>query len=140
MLIGASEEWQRVHANGWVALVSADTDGTYHYLARDAAVEEVVTTSDDKASDLATAQKAADALVAAHKCDCPRWTEVTAKVLVQTKCPADHDIAATYSKRELQDGLAAGTFAFYCERCDTYRVPTSQEQEGILRRLQGDTP
>jgi hypothetical protein len=140
MLIGASEEWQRTHANGWVAVVSVDTEGTYHYLARDPNVEEVATTPHDKTPDLTAAQKAADALVPAHDCDCPRWTDVTAKVLVQTKCAADHDIATTYTRRELQDGLAAGTFAFYCERCGTYRVPTNQEQEGILRRLQGDTP
>jgi hypothetical protein len=140
MQIGASEEWQRTHANGWVATVSVDTDGTYHYLARDTAVEEVASTSHDKSPDLATAQKAADALVPAHDCDCPRWIEVTAKVLVQAKCAADHDIATTYTRRELRNGLSAGTFAFYCERCGTYRVPTNQEQEGILRRLEGDNP
>lgn len=140
MQIGASEEWQRTHANGWVATVAVDTDGTYHYLARDTAVEEVAPTSHDKSPDLATAQKSADALVPGHHCDCPRWTEVTAKVLVQAKCAADHDIATTYSRRELRDGLSAGTFAFYCERCGTHRVPTNQEQEGILRRLEGDAP
>lgn len=137
MQIGASEEWQRTHANGWVARVAVDTDGTYHYLARDTALEEVAPTSHDKSPDLATAQQAADALVPAHNCECPGWTDVTAKVLVRAKCAADHDIATTYTRRELQDGLSAGTFAFYCERCDTYRVPTRQEQEGILRRLEG---
>ena len=61
-------------------------------------------------------------------------------MLVQAKCAADHDIATTYTRRELRDGLSAGTFAFYCERCGTYRVPSNQEQEGILRRLEGDNP
>ena len=140
MLIGASGEWQRTHTNGWVAAVSVDTDGNYHYLARDTAVEEVVTTAQDKTADLKTAQKAADALVPAHDCHCPRWTDMSAKVLVQGKCSADHDIAVTYSRRELQDSLSAGTFAFYCERCNTYRVPSDDERESISRRLHDDTP
>jgi hypothetical protein len=140
MPIGASGEWQRTHANGWVAVVLVDTDGTYHYLARDAAVEEVVTTAHDTTADLRTAQRAADALVPAHDCDCPRWTDVTAKVLVEAKCSADHDIAVTYTRRELDDSLSAGTFAFYCERCNTYRVPTDEERESIVRRLHDDTP
>ena len=139
MQIGAPEEWQRTHANGWVATVAVDTDGTYHYRARDTAVEEVASASHDTSPDRATAQKAADALVPAHDCDCARWSEITAKVLVQAKCAAGHDIATTYTRRELRDGLSAGTFAFYCERCDSYRVPNNQEQEGILRRLE-DTP
>ena len=139
-MIGASEEWQRTHANGWVAAVSVDIDGTYHYLARDTALEEVVTTANDKSADLTTAQKAADALVPAHACDCPRWTDVSAKMLVQAKCSADHDTAVTYTRRELQDSLSAGTFAFYCERCNTYRVPTDEERESISSRLHDDTP
>jgi hypothetical protein len=134
MLIGASEEWQRTHTNGWVASVAIDTDGAYHYLARDPAAEEVVA-AQDTSQDLATAQKGADALVPGHECRCPRWTDVTAKVLVQAKCPADHDITATYTRRELRDGLSEGTFAFYCARCNSYRVPTAQEQEDILRKL-----
>jgi hypothetical protein len=40
----------------------------------------------------------------------------------------------------LQDSLSAGTFAFYCERCNTYRVPTDDERESISRRLHDDTP
>jgi hypothetical protein len=140
MAIGASEEWQRAHANGWVAAVWVDTDGTYHYLARDTAVEEVVTSSHDTSADLQTAQKAADALIPVHDCDCPRWADVSAKVLVQAKCSANHDIAATFTRRELRDSLSAGTFAFYCERCNTYRVPTDEEREGISRRLDEDTP
>jgi len=123
-----------------VAVVLVDTDGTYHYLARDAAAEEVVATARDTSADLRTAQRAADALVPAHDCDCPRWIDVSAKVLVEAKCSADHDIAATYSRRELQDSLASGTFAYYCERCNTYRVPTDEERERISRRLQDDTP
>ena len=87
-----------------------------------------------------TAQKAADALVPAHDCDCPRWADMSAKVLVQAKCSAHHDIAVTYSRRELQDSVSAGTFAFYCERCNTYRVPTDEERESISRRLHDDTP
>src|SRR5262245_43140063 len=108
MPIGASEEWQRTHANGWVAVVLVDTDGTYHYLARDPAAEEVVTAVRDTSAELKTAQRAADALVPAHDCDCPRWTDVSAKVLVEAKCSADHDIAGTYTRRELHDGLSAG--------------------------------
>jgi hypothetical protein len=53
---------------------------------------------------------------------------ISAKVLVQAKCSAHHDIAVTYSRRELQDSVSAGTFAFYCERCNTYRVPTDEER------------
>ena len=78
MLIGASGEWQRTHANGWVASVFVATDGTYHYLARDTAVEEVVTTAHDKSAYLKMAQKAADALVPARDCNCPRWTDISA--------------------------------------------------------------
>jgi hypothetical protein len=99
-----------------------------------------VTTAHDKSADLKTAQKAADALVPAHDCNCPRWTDVSAKVLVQAKCSADHDIAVTYTRRELLDSLSAGTFAFYCDRCNTYRVPTDKERESISRRLRDDTP
>ena len=29
-MIGAPEEWQRTHANGWVAVVSVDTDGNVY--------------------------------------------------------------------------------------------------------------
>ena len=139
MLTGAAEEWQRKHVNGWIAEVSADADGNYHYLARDTAAEDVVTKWHDKSSDLAAAQKAADALVPTHTCECPRWADVTAKVLVQAKCAAEHDIAVTYPRRELQDGLSAGTLAFYCARCETYRVPTDQEKDEILRRIQDTT-
>lgn len=56
MPIGASEEWQRTHANGWVAVVLVDTDGTYHYLARDTAVEEVLTNAHDRSADVRTAR------------------------------------------------------------------------------------
>jgi hypothetical protein len=136
MLIGATEEWQRTHENGWVAEVSIDTDGTYHHRARNTDAEDVVTKWQDTSEDLASAQRAADGLVPAHSCECPRWSDVTAKVLVQAKCAADHDIAVTYTRRELQDRLAAGTFAFYCARCDTYRVPTGREIEDMLRRIQ----
>ena len=139
MLTGATEEWQRTHENGWVAEVSIDTDGTYHHRARDTAAEDVVTKWQDTSEDLGSAQRAADELVPAHRCECPRWSDVTAKVLVQAKCAAEHDIAVTFTRRELQDGLAAGTFAFYCPRCDTYRVPTAREAEDMLRRIQ-DAP
>ena len=99
-----------------------------------------MTTAHDTSADLRTAQRTADALVPVHDCDCPRWTDVSAKVLVEARCSADHDIAVTYTRRELDDSLSAGTFAFYCERCNTYRVPTDEERESILRRLHDDTP
>ena len=99
-----------------------------------------MTTPRDTSAELKTAQRAADALVPAHDCDCPRWTDESAKVLVEAKCSADHDIAVTYTRRELHDSLLAGTFAFYCERCNTYRVPNDEERESILRRLHDDIP
>ena len=140
MATGAAEEWERTHTNGWMAVVSIDADGVYHYLARDTAeTQEIVSSWHDKSPDLATAQRAADQLVPSHVCDCPNWVDVTAKVLLQVKCAADHDIAATYTRRELQERLSAGTLMFYCSRCGTERPATAEEHKNVLRRLHDRT-
>ena len=139
IMAGASEEWQRAHNNGWVATVFIDTEGTYHSRADNTAIEEAVATWDDRAPDLSSAQEAADQLVPTHNCTCPAWTEVTAKVLLQVKCAAEHDISATFTPKELRHRLSTGTLTFYCERCDARRSATAEEQQTVLRRLEGDT-
>ena len=140
MTIGAAAEWERRHKHGWVAAVRLDSVGAYHYVARNTATEETIAAAWETATDLPSAQEAADELVAPHECDCPGWADVTAKVLVQVKCAADHDIAATYTNRELEQGLSTGSLRFYCNRCDVERGPTADEQAAMLRRLQDSMP
>lgn len=139
MTTGAAAEWERKHSNGWVAAVSIASDGSYHYRARNT-VDESVAVASRSGSDLPGAQAAADRLVPPHECHCPEWIDVAAKLLVQVKCAADHDIAATYAQRELEEGLSSGSLTFYCSRCNTHRPPTPEERATMLRRLQDRMP
>ena len=138
MAIGAAAEWERRHSNGWVTAVTLDSVGAYQYVARNTATEETLASASEAAADLSSAQHAADELVPPHECRCPAWADVTANVLVQVKCAADHDIAATYTHRELKQGLSTGSLKFYCSRCDVERAPTSDEQAAMLRRLENN--
>ncbi len=135
MSTGAAEEWERKHANGWVAVVTSDVDGAYHYVARDATAQQVVAQSRDRSEELMAAQTAADNLVPPHDCTCPDWKDVTARILVQAKCAANHDIVGTYGRRELEAALSAGRLALFCPRCNVEQVATREEQAKIRRRL-----
>jgi hypothetical protein len=132
---GAAEEWERKHKNGWVALITTDIDGTYHSIARDSAAQQIMAESRDHSADLSSAQAAADQLVPPHDCTCPPWADVTARILIQAKCANNHDIVATFGRRELQGALSAGTLSLFCPRCNVARQATMAEQATFRRRL-----
>ena len=135
MSTGAPEEWERKHANGWVAHVAADRDHAYHYMARESAGQQVIAESRDQAADLGAAQAAADRLVPPHDCSCPAWADVTARILIQANCAHNHDSVATFGRRELESALSAGTLSLFCPRCDVARQASVEEQATFRRRL-----
>jgi hypothetical protein len=130
-----TRHFYRVHANGWVSIVTRRSDREFAFVtARDGEGGRVRT-----AADVVSAQRLADAAVPmGHICagECTAWFEVTdpsQRVDFVTKCAKGHSGALSYSLGDVLFRL--NTLSFWCLQCGRSWPATDEQRRDLLERV-----